>query len=214
MAEAQHGGSANPEPEVLRNLMVNYIPTTIDELQLRQLFEMYGPIESVKIVCDRETRTSRGYGFVKYRFAFSAIHAIQYLNGYPLMNKRLKVAYANQAEAQKALASQHPGAGEAQAGAYGAGAGGANPYAAQAMAQQPGAMGQQGVDPAAAAAAQAGGMDASQQAAWMQQVGYMQQLAALQMMQYQQAAMQQAQQQQMPGAQQQMQMPPAMPPKQ
>jgi RNA recognition motif-containing protein len=91
----QGGGLANPEPEGTRNLMVNYIPTTIDELQLRQLFEMYGPVESVKIVLDRETRSSRGYGFVKYRFAFSAMHAIQYLNGYPLINKRLKVAYAN-----------------------------------------------------------------------------------------------------------------------
>ena len=94
------------EPEVLRNLIVNYIPTTIDELQLRQLFEMYGPVESIKIVTDRETRTSRGYGFVKYRFAMSAANAIQYLNGYPLMNKRLKVAYAKQAEAQQALAQQ------------------------------------------------------------------------------------------------------------
>lgn len=92
------------EPDPLRNLMINYIPTTIDEMQLRQLFEMYGPIESIKIVCDRETRQSRGYGFVKYRFGFSALHAIQYLNGYPIMNKRLKVAYANAADAQKAAA--------------------------------------------------------------------------------------------------------------
>jgi len=90
------------EAEALRNLMINYIPTQIDEIQLRQLFEMYGPIESIKIVCDRETKHSKGYGFVKYRFAFSAMHAIQYLNGYPLMNKRLKVGFANQNEAQKA----------------------------------------------------------------------------------------------------------------
>jgi len=90
--------------------MVNYIPTTIDEMQLRQLFEMYGPIESLKIVCDRETRQSRGYGFVKYRFSFSAVHAIQYLNSYPLMNKRLKVAYANAAEAQKVSAGVDPNA--------------------------------------------------------------------------------------------------------
>ena len=99
----------NPEPEALRNLMVNYIPTTIDEPQLRQIFEMYGPTESVKIVNDRESRTSKGYGFVKYRFAFSAAHAIQYLNGYPLLNKRLKVAYGNQAEAQRALAGHQQG---------------------------------------------------------------------------------------------------------
>lgn len=102
------GGQQGGEPEPLRNLMVNYIPTTIDEPQLRQIFEMYGPTDSVKIVNDRETRTSKGYGFVKYRYAFSAAHAIQYLNGYPLLNKRLKVAYANQAEAQRALA-QHAG---------------------------------------------------------------------------------------------------------
>ena len=102
-------GSSRPhEPEAIRNLMVNYIPTTIDEMQLRQLFEMYGPIESIKIVCDRETRQSKGYGFVKYRFSFSAMHAIQYLNGYPLMNKRLKVAYANATEAAKCSQSIVP----------------------------------------------------------------------------------------------------------
>lgn len=119
-AQQQQGGEST-EPAALRNLMVNYIPTTIDEMQLRQLFEMYGPIESIKIVCDRETRQSRGYGFVKYRYAFSAVHATQYLNGYPLMNKRLKVAYANAAEAQKAAAQvqEHPYA-NAGAGAEGA----------------------------------------------------------------------------------------------
>jgi len=142
--------------------MVNYIPTTIDEMQLRQLFEMYGPIESVKIVCDRETRQSKGYGFVKYRFAFSAMHAIQYLNGYPLMNKRLKVAYANQAEAQKAASLQQE---QSTMNPYGMGGG---------MSSLP--------------AGQPGG-DESQNALWLQQMNYMQQVAALQMMQYQQMMM-------------------------
>ena len=105
------------EPEVIRNLMVNYIPTTIDEVQLRQLFEPYGPVESVKIVVDRETRTSKGYGFVKYRFGFSAVQAIQYLNGYAMLNKRLKVAYANQEGAQKAL--ENPAGSQAGAEGFG-----------------------------------------------------------------------------------------------
>jgi RNA recognition motif-containing protein len=158
---------AAPESDALRNLMVNYIPTTIDEMQLRQLFEMYGPIESIKIVCDRETRQSKGYGFVKYRFSFSAMHAIQYLNGYPLMNKRLKVAYANQAEAQKAAQNQS----EQTA---------LNPYGV--------------FSPAAVAGAQGGvptmpGAEDPNQALWLQQMNYMQQVAALQMMQYQQMMM-------------------------
>lgn len=110
-ANNQQQQSNNGEPEPLRNLMVNYIPTTIDEPQLRQIFEMYGPTENVKIVNDRDSRTSKGYGFVKYRYAFSAAHAIQYLNGYPLLNKRLKVAYGNQAEAQRALAGHQGGNG-------------------------------------------------------------------------------------------------------
>ena len=93
----------NAEPEALRNLIVNYIPTTINEPQLRQIFEMYGPSESVKIVTDRETRSSKGFGFIKYRHAASAAHAIQYLNGYNLLNKRLKVGYANQGDAQRSM---------------------------------------------------------------------------------------------------------------
>ncbi|KPA79453.1 RNA-binding protein putative UPB2 [Leptomonas pyrrhocoris] len=84
----------NPEPEALRNLMVNYIPTTVDEMQLRQLFERFGPIESVKILFDRDTRQSRGYGFVKYQTAASAQQAVNELNGFNILNKRLKVALA------------------------------------------------------------------------------------------------------------------------
>jgi RNA recognition motif-containing protein len=121
------GQVANPEPEPLRNLMVNYIPTTIDELQLRQLFEQYGPIETVKIVCDRETRQSRGYGFVKYRQAASAAMAIQELNGYPILNKRLKVALANHDQHQERQAPPSP---------YAAYSAQMNPYAAQLQAQQ------------------------------------------------------------------------------
>lgn len=84
----------NPEPEAMRNLMINYIPTTVDETQLKQLFEKYGPIENFKIVCDRQTRQSRGYGFVKYASAASAQQAINELNGFNILNKRLKVALA------------------------------------------------------------------------------------------------------------------------
>ncbi|KAL7706407.1 RNA-binding protein [Lotmaria passim] len=131
----------NPEPEALRNLMVNYIPTTVDEMQLRQLFERFGPIESVKIVCDRETRQSRGYGFVKYQSAASAQQAVNELNGFNILNKRLKVALAasgnqrprhnyNQQQAMQGAAPQanyYPGnfapAGYAQP----------NPYAQQQM---------------------------------------------------------------------------------
>ncbi|RNF03491.1 RNA-binding protein [Trypanosoma conorhini] len=87
--------SVATDPEPLRNLIVNYIPPMMDEMQLCSLFGQFGPIESVKIIYDRETRESRGYGFVKYVHYFSASYAANSLNGYCIAGKRLKVAYAN-----------------------------------------------------------------------------------------------------------------------
>lgn len=83
------------DPEPLRNLIVNYLPPLMDELQLHNLFMQFGPIESVKIIYDKETKESRGYGFVKYAHFFSASYAMNALNGYFIAGKRLKVAYAN-----------------------------------------------------------------------------------------------------------------------
>jgi RNA recognition motif-containing protein len=131
----------NPEPEALRNLMVNYIPTTVDEMQLRQLFERFGPIESVKIVCDRDTRQSRGYGFVKYQSAASAQQAVNELNGFNILNKRLKVALAasgNQRPRNNYNNPQMQQGGPAQANYYAgnfapAGYAQPNPYAQQQM---------------------------------------------------------------------------------
>ncbi|RNF10031.1 RNA-binding protein [Trypanosoma rangeli] len=125
----------NPEPDVLRNLMVNYIPTTVDEVQLRQLFERYGPIESVKIVCDRETRQSRGYGFVKFQSASSAQQAIAALNGFSILNKRLKVALAASGHQRSSVAGAVADSNGylGAYGGYGAYPSAANPYAQQQM---------------------------------------------------------------------------------
>ncbi|KAH9586531.1 RNA recognition motif domain [Trypanosoma melophagium] len=126
----------NAEPDLLRNLMVNYIPTTVDEVQLRQLFERFGPIESVKIVCDRESRQSRGFGFVKFQSASSAQQAITGLNGFSILNKRLKVALAangHQRNRNNAAGGFGPYGGYGGYGGYGAYPPAANPYAQQQM---------------------------------------------------------------------------------
>nr|CCC94667.1 putative RNA-binding protein [Trypanosoma congolense IL3000] len=129
-------GTLNQEPDFLRNLMVNYIPTTVDEVQLRQLFERFGPIESVKIVCDRETRQSRGYGFVKFQSAASAQQAIASLNGFVILNKRLKVALAASGH-QRGRNNMNNGfgayGGYGGYGGYGPYPSVANPYAQQQM---------------------------------------------------------------------------------
>ncbi|CAD2217176.1 RNA-binding protein, UPB1 [Angomonas deanei] len=82
------------EPDALRNLIVNYIPIDLDESNVSSIFEPFGEIESIKIITDRSTGQSRGYGFVKYKQSASAQAAIQKLNGYEVGTKRLKVGLA------------------------------------------------------------------------------------------------------------------------
>ncbi|HEX6193443.1 MAG TPA: RNA-binding protein [Chitinophagaceae bacterium] len=46
------------------NIYVGNLSWTMTEDDLRSLFEQYGTVSSVKIVKDRETGRSRGFGFV------------------------------------------------------------------------------------------------------------------------------------------------------
>ena len=76
------------------NLIVNYLPNDCSEDELRSLFEAHGPVESVKVVTDRATGLSCGYGFVKFSSESSAVNAIEGMQGLPLRGKRLKVSVA------------------------------------------------------------------------------------------------------------------------
>jgi len=73
-------------------LIVNYIPDTVNETVLYNLFVHYGEIESVRVMRD-QSGNPKGYGFVKYTDADSAIEAIQMLNGLEIGHKRIKVGY-------------------------------------------------------------------------------------------------------------------------
>jgi len=56
-----------------------------------QLFSKYGAVESARIIKEKGTRKSLGYGFVRYRSAADAEQAIKNLNGARIENKTLKV---------------------------------------------------------------------------------------------------------------------------
>lgn len=83
------------------NLIVNYLPVGITEETLRTLFQPYGTIERCKIVNDKFTGMSLGYGFIKYDNIESAMAATAALNGYAMGNKRLKVSASKLPEKDK-----------------------------------------------------------------------------------------------------------------
>lgn len=68
----------------------------INEDQLKQLFAAYGEVTSVKVVFDRETQRSKGFGFVEMANAEEAKVALQELNGKDVMGRALKVDEAQE----------------------------------------------------------------------------------------------------------------------
>lgn len=76
------------------NLIVNYLPQNMTQEEIRSLFSSIGELESCKLIRDKVTGQSLGYGFVNYVRTDDAERAINQLNGLRLQNKTIKVSYA------------------------------------------------------------------------------------------------------------------------
>ncbi|XP_050426924.1 ELAV-like protein 3 isoform X2 [Adelges cooleyi] len=91
------GNSLNEESKT--NLIVNYLPQTMTQEEIRSLFSSIGEVESCKLIRDKVTGIlpsgqSLGYGFVNYHRPEDAEKAINTLNGLRLQNKTIKVSFA------------------------------------------------------------------------------------------------------------------------
>ena len=74
------------------NLIINYLPQNMSDMELYSLFAECGPIQSAKIMRDKSSGYSFGYGFVQYEDPRAASAAIETLNGMQVApNKRIKV---------------------------------------------------------------------------------------------------------------------------
>lgn len=73
------------------NIYVANISFKADENQLRQIFEEFGQVSSIKIVTDRETGRSRGFGFVEMPNEAEGRQAISALNGKSVYDRQLVV---------------------------------------------------------------------------------------------------------------------------
>jgi len=73
------------------NIYVANIPFKASESELKGLFEEHGDVTSVKIIMDKLTNRSRGFGFVEMADVESGKQAIQELNGHNFLGKDLVV---------------------------------------------------------------------------------------------------------------------------
>lgn len=92
---ALHGVHEHNIPTSWSVYVYNVAPD-VEELTLWQLFGPFGAIISVRIIKDRQTYRSRGYGFITMRNYDQAAMAIQSLNGYILMGQPLSVSFKTQ----------------------------------------------------------------------------------------------------------------------
>lgn len=98
----QNGGTTSPSSTESQNddrpsntnLIVNYLPQTMTQEEIRALFSSIGEVESCKLIRDKPTGQSLGYGFVNYKNPADAEKAINTLNGLRLQNKLIKVSLA------------------------------------------------------------------------------------------------------------------------
>ena len=81
-----------------RKLSVGGLPYSVTEGQLQEIFAAHGTVESAKVIADKFTGQSRGFGFVEMSSGGEAQKAIQALNGTELGGRTLTVNEAKPME--------------------------------------------------------------------------------------------------------------------
>ena len=74
-----------------KNLYVGGLPYSISDRQLEELFSAHGTVESARVITDRMTGRSKGFGFVEMSAQSEAEAAIEALNGTDLEGRSLTV---------------------------------------------------------------------------------------------------------------------------
>jgi RNA recognition motif-containing protein len=82
------------------NMYVSNLGYHITEDDLRKLFGQYGQVTSAKVVTDRETGRSRGFGFVEMESKTEASAAMDKLNGKELEGRAISVTVAREKESR------------------------------------------------------------------------------------------------------------------
>ena len=83
------------------NIFVGHLAFSATDHALRQLFEPYGAVDKIKIIIDRDTGRSKGFGFVEMPDSTAAKAAMQGLNGTELDGRSLTVNEAKPREPRR-----------------------------------------------------------------------------------------------------------------
>jgi hypothetical protein len=102
-------------------LYVGNLPYQVRDSDLEEAFGQYGQVTSAKVMMDRETGRSKGFGFVEMGSDADAQAAIDGMNGQPLGGRSIVV---NEARPMENRPRGFAGSGGGGSGGYGGGGGG------------------------------------------------------------------------------------------
>ncbi|AFK01955.1 RNP-1 like RNA-binding protein [Emticicia oligotrophica DSM 17448] len=83
------------------DIFVGSLPFKLKEKDLKDLFEKYGEVTSVKIVKSQVTRQNKGFGFVDMPNEEEVRKAIFELNGFEIMGRNLEVSLSEKKDKSK-----------------------------------------------------------------------------------------------------------------
>ena len=82
-------------------LFVGSLPWAVDDQGLATLFNDFGTVVSAKVIMDRETGRSKGFGFVEFEDDDAAKAAIYKLNGTDVQGRSIVVSEARPLEPRR-----------------------------------------------------------------------------------------------------------------
>ena len=108
-------------------LYVGNLPYSVRDSDLEQSFGQFGSVSSAKVMMERDTGRSKGFGFVEMGSDAEALAAIEGMNGAPLGGRNLVVNEARPMEPRPPRSGGF-GGGREGGGGYGGGRDGGGGY--------------------------------------------------------------------------------------
>lgn len=107
----------------MKKIFVGNLAWKVDDQELENMFAKYGEVQSAKVISDRETGRSRGFGFVEMEDG-AADDAIEGLNGVEIDGRDLRVNEANDRPERSGGGGRGGSGGSGGGGGYRGGNGG------------------------------------------------------------------------------------------
>lgn len=76
------------------NLYVGNLDYKVTEKELLEIFSEFGHVDNVRIIRDKYTRRSKGYGFVEMVHDYEANRAVDNANGLQIEGRKMVVRFA------------------------------------------------------------------------------------------------------------------------